>query len=40
MEEKQGGAKEEGKDLLEGLDLENITEDEFLDKAVEKIGQI
>jgi hypothetical protein len=27
-------------DLLEGIDLETITEEEFLDKAVERIGTI
>jgi hypothetical protein len=39
VDEKQGvAAKKE--DLLEGINMDTITEDEFLDKAVERIGPI
>jgi hypothetical protein len=31
---------EEKKDLLADLDIDNITEEEFLNKAVERIGDI
>lgn len=39
VEEKSGGIKvEEKKDLLDGFNMDTITEEEFLNKAVEVIG--
>jgi len=32
--------KEEKKDMLDGLDLDSLTEEEFLTKSVELIGEI
>ena len=40
VEEKQGTTPQPKPDLLEGIDFDTITEDEFLEKAVEKIGKI
>lgn len=41
VDEKQGYVKEENKvDLMEGIDIDTITEEEFLEKAIAKIGPI
>jgi hypothetical protein len=41
VEEKEGQlVQEEKKDLLEGFDMDNMTEDQFLDLAVAKIGPL
>lgn len=41
VEEKSGGIKiEEKKDILSGFNMDTITEEEFLNKAVEVIGEI